>query len=377
MLGGARGHCGIRLAARAAVFCHKAQDMPSFFAHALLLVYLSAAPCSCLPCPPWIDAYSQFHQQSLRSIRNDTQFLLHTCWGSLCGGVGDRLRGAMWSARFAASQRRLLLIDWKNPAPLTSFFVPTSFDWRLDPHLQLFHRSSKSSFSWYSEPPSHVIQNLHSSAFLVLEHNAFESSIAGPNAPSVTEWSNDALCLFRAMFAPTDQVEKQVDTEIAAMFPNTIPISYDAAHLRIGGLVGEPDDPLAPENKLYYFFQTLECLQHIRRSPNHAVLIADNNYVNHMVAHGVVPGVVCPNITATHIERASATSVQEHLSTFVAMGILAKAVCAVFADSGFSRLAFYWGGHQCKIILGCRKGTGSSVANSCYNPLCHAKDMRP
>ncbi len=34
---------------------------------------------------------------------------------------------------------------------------------------------------------------------------------------------------------------------------------------------------------------------------------------------------------------------QLHATTFVALGLLAYARCAVYTDSGFSRIAFYWG----------------------------------
>lgn len=74
-----------------------------------------------------LQAYKEFHDAK----RNDpdTKYILDTCWSSSCQGTGDRIRGILWSLRLAVTYRRVLLIDWTHPGPITKYLLPSYIDW--------------------------------------------------------------------------------------------------------------------------------------------------------------------------------------------------------------------------------------------------------
>lgn len=48
-----------------------------------------------------------------------------------CGGLHDRLGGLGWDLYFANQTKRVLMIHWCIPAPITNFLVPNLVDWTL------------------------------------------------------------------------------------------------------------------------------------------------------------------------------------------------------------------------------------------------------
>lgn len=49
-----------------------------------------------------------------------------------------------------------------------------------------------------------------------------------------------------------------------------------------------------------------------------------------------------------HPDESKRPKAEEHLQTFVELGLLAGGQCAVWSPSGFSNLARWWGGHSTK-----------------------------
>ena len=96
-----------------------------------LLVLLAASfPSALAPCPAWLSKYEEFHA-SARG-QPGTRYLVHKVEGH-GGGLGDRLRGALFALRVAAPLERVVLFEWGNPHPLTAFLEPSGrIDWRLN-----------------------------------------------------------------------------------------------------------------------------------------------------------------------------------------------------------------------------------------------------
>lgn len=133
-----RRRAGLRLPA--SLVCGAAAQLLLFFALVLTQSTLSVAglassgglPANCstppLPsssdpaarsCPAWLDDYISWHRQA-RSAP-DSKFLVWRCNKGqevTCGGLGDRLRGIMWTLRVAVASRRVLLINQASPMPM-------------------------------------------------------------------------------------------------------------------------------------------------------------------------------------------------------------------------------------------------------------------
>jgi hypothetical protein len=83
-------------------------------------------------CPmPWLKRYEDFHK-SARG-KSGTKYLVHRVGSKMSGGLGDRLRGMLYTVRVAAAANRVAIFIWTHPHVLTNFFEPASeIDWRSD-----------------------------------------------------------------------------------------------------------------------------------------------------------------------------------------------------------------------------------------------------
>ncbi|EFJ41326.1 hypothetical protein VOLCADRAFT_98748 [Volvox carteri f. nagariensis] len=299
-------------------------------------------------CPQWVLDYIAFHKAT--RLEPSAKYVLHTCYGGICGGVGDRLRGVLWSARLAAATRRVLLVSWRRPLDLTHFFQPAAIDWTLEAIPQSALGSS------VQQPDAVVWQ---------LEHNTMEDAAVGPGAPDMPLWSDAAACMFQALFQFTDLVKGAIDEELIKLYGSS-QVQYSATHLRVGGLVGEGEASigLSRFSKLNYFLRSLDCLKNISGSSDAAgwvassapswparLVVADSNYLTSMIREGVLPGLVVPSFAAAHLDTVNMADVKLHATTFISLGLLSRAHCAVYTDSGFSRVAFYLGRQSCVAIM--------------------------
>ena len=80
----------------------------------------------------WLAEYEAFHKANRG--RPGAKYLVHSVDSGLNGGVGDRLRGMLFTVRAAAASKRVLLMRWATPHPLHHFLEPADggIDWRMD-----------------------------------------------------------------------------------------------------------------------------------------------------------------------------------------------------------------------------------------------------
>ena len=97
-----------------------------------LYVLLAASLASgSVQCPEWLTEYEAFHAQARG--KQGTRYLVHSVDETGGGGLGDRLKGALFTLRAAAPLRRVVLFEWLHPNPLTDSLEPSGrIDWRLD-----------------------------------------------------------------------------------------------------------------------------------------------------------------------------------------------------------------------------------------------------
>lgn len=74
----------------------------------------------------YFDWHSEKRQHLSLENWNETRYIVTICMNSdeKCGGTADRLRPLPALVRVAANTKRLLLIHWARPAPLTEFLFP-------------------------------------------------------------------------------------------------------------------------------------------------------------------------------------------------------------------------------------------------------------
>jgi hypothetical protein len=61
------------------------------------------------------------------------------------GGIGDRLRGLTFVFLLSLILDRVLLIHWENPLPLSSLFVPRSYDWAFSALHRVHYLSDRAA----------------------------------------------------------------------------------------------------------------------------------------------------------------------------------------------------------------------------------------
>lgn len=85
--------------------------------------------------PHWIDSYIQWHQEQLRFNATKYSFVMYSCirHGGACGGIGDRLNGMVQSFYTAMCHRRVFLIQYDTPFPLTVALQPNHIRWNATP----------------------------------------------------------------------------------------------------------------------------------------------------------------------------------------------------------------------------------------------------
>ncbi|GIM07512.1 hypothetical protein Vretimale_11620 [Volvox reticuliferus] len=267
-------------------------------------------------CAAWVSEYAAFHKAT--RLAPDAKYILHTCYSGMCGGVGDRLRGVLWSVRLAIATQRVILVSWHRPLELTNYFQPGEIDWTLEgiPKVSL---DSKQRLGWLDSVPSaHMLASLQPDRVVwELEHNTLEDAPVAAGAPELPLWSDTAACLFQALFQPNELVMSAVEAEIASLYGNS-QAPYSALHIRIGGLEGEGEASiqLSRMSKLNYFLESVSCLHDLSqtgiggqdsqetaavRQPAHLV-VSDSNFLRNKIRKGVLPGLVAPSYTSTHLD---------------------------------------------------------------------------
>jgi hypothetical protein len=147
-------------------------------------------------------------------------------------GLGDRIRGMLFSTRMAASSKRVILFTWKgDPDEPQAFFVPAgSIDWRLEGtgyQEEILQSSAHTNsleldmYNWMPEQQETLqkvkqgfLQMLQDKQYVTIFTNERgESDCAGcppldgpmrvqDSGGGIESGHNSAACLFRMLFTP-------------------------------------------------------------------------------------------------------------------------------------------------------------------------------
>lgn len=188
---------------------------------------------------PWLSDYETFHKKNRGAL--NARYLVHKVNSSMSGGLGDRLRGMLYTVRAAAAGNRVVLFEWSHPVSLDFFFEPGSINWRPDgltlPKGPVFAAIDR---PWH-ELRSGLLFSMKEDVITVHTNQYIDSPC--PGCPPVTLWGSDATCLWSRMFKPLPGLELRATKQLQVLYKSSTPPPYTAIHMRLGGLTGESEIP--------------------------------------------------------------------------------------------------------------------------------------
>lgn len=309
---------------------------------------------------------------------------------SLSHGLGDRFRAIVSAYFLAVLSNRLLLIDWKQPIPLTAAFIPSAaanftYDESLLPSAP-YDDSAIIEGNYY-----HRTDSTHTEVTTL-----FMDSVPRPN---ITRWfsppdyrreKNAVLgrlsmlqplpaCavvphLLNTVFTPTaalrDSIRRRLKSARLARLVSPR-ASYTAVHARLGLGIGEARKDAGRFNLTRlgtslrgmarcFVDAVLDTTASKRQSRFSIFLATDTPTFRHIFAEEVrrqAPHVdtVFLDAEVKHVRNLDASAKDDmsiYLDTFVELLFLAKAERIVHLRSGFADLAAWMGGTCNKRVLG-------------------------
>ncbi|GLI69540.1 hypothetical protein VaNZ11_014185 [Volvox africanus] len=323
-------------------------------------VRLLAQPPDCLePHRTLLSEYKAFHNAN--KYNPDAQYLVQTCWGEGCQGTGDRVRGTMFLLRIAIAYKKILLVDWTRPAPLTNFLLPNDIDWTftgLDPNMFHTHPTlSKMDFdeAIYNGQPDAVAKlNATKIHVLMTNQHFYINTMAGVTPVDYDRKVDIGSCYYHFLFKFNASIIERGEQHLRQLYGPS-PVDYIAWHWRHFDADWDKEEPVLVSN----LRATMECAQKlgdlvgVNPVQQPVLLITDFNIFRQFVLAGELRKVVTLNITARHLDHfQSEQSLEVFSDVFVDLYLMSRARCLLTSRSGFSKLALWMAGGQ---LLKCHR----------------------
>lgn len=126
-------------------------------------------------------------------------------------GLGDRLRGIMYTLRAAAAAGRVLLIDILDPLPIEHLLMPSAIDWRMSgiqiPDDAIIWRAPVEPERRIEALEKNTAYTLQDKFLVMIGINTWHST-ALVGSPDVAPVGRDAHCMHRALFQPSETVKR-------------------------------------------------------------------------------------------------------------------------------------------------------------------------
>ena len=269
-------------------------------------------------------------------------------------GLGDRMRTILWGLRAAASINALFFISMTHPIPLEEVFQPNYIDWRPPGNV------------WGTQMPANLggTVDIHR-----LDKHIVFGGGAFPHAHDPLPWtfpgsdvfdvdpsieSEDLHCLFSFLFKENPSLTTAVDKAHNQLFNGS---DFVAAHVRSGGFHGE-EDTLGFGDVTSSLLGALYCLKQWKLP---ILLVSGNRLIRKATLQNYLTNEV--KALDVHVVHTKAhVTAADHMSTFVEIGMMARATCFVRTRSGFSDIARWLGGNT-KCIRYVGTGDRAPVGN--------------
>ena len=182
--------------------------------------------------PQWMKDYFDWHseQRPLVTPTSNHRFLVMRCShkDKTCGGLSDRLKPLPYALLLASQSRRLLLIDWERPAPLTEFLVPNGLDW-TPPDWMDFHWTKRTDI-WNLDRSDHVFDDTQRIVDMRVQDTQGGLSYYRQFRP-VEEFAWTYRETWKVLFRPSPAVQERIDGQLAKLGLERG--RYVAAHSRL------------------------------------------------------------------------------------------------------------------------------------------------
>jgi hypothetical protein len=201
--------------------------------------------------PQGLRDYVAWHDEQVRSPRNDTVYLVYRCTAQVreCGGLGNRLEGIISMLGLALYMRMVFAVQWDFPFPLRNSMLPALIDWetaaaqalalpkRESVYFDMYNKRYNNPYNWRLKPHLgskrvfFATDNLDRMAALWpfvcrgLKLPASEQRTV--HGPISRTW------LLQVLFRPSPALEAMV-LERAAELPFSLDAPYVGVHIRAG-----------------------------------------------------------------------------------------------------------------------------------------------
>lgn len=284
-------------------------------------------------CPAWLLEYEQLHA-AMRG-KPGTKYLVHEVAG-LAGGLGDRLRGMMFSVRAAYALKRVVLFTWQHPADVTAFLRPppnSSINWTLDGIGRQHGKVLQMIDSTKPDISNGALLELKDE-FLTFHTNAHMDTPCH-SCPALDPWSMEAACLWQKLFRPNQNILDAAAEQLRSIYNTSDTPNFVAVHLRLGGLTGEGEarERGTGNGPMANWMAAVECASKLAQESGinttavPILIAADNHQLRGFLSKRYLSNVVAPaGDLPVHLDRARTGAAQHHVSTFVDMVLLGEQV---------------------------------------------------
>ncbi|EFJ42111.1 hypothetical protein VOLCADRAFT_97869 [Volvox carteri f. nagariensis] len=254
-----------------------------------------------LPYPLLADEHMSMAMRSLRRLGKD---ILLFPWFS-----GDRIRGALWLLRVAITYKKILLVDWTKPAPLTDFLVPNEIDWTFSGLDEMLFRNGSSTLSTddfndavYRQVPTALEKFLSTKVYTTNSNQHFDTRDMVGVQP-VDRLYEDGSCFFKFLFKPHPLIAARGDAHLQQLYGSES-VDYVAWHWRHFDADGMSEKGIMASE----LSRVLSCAEGMARKVDvdldqrPMLLVTDFNVFRQMVANRELRRLITPNIVARHID---------------------------------------------------------------------------
>lgn len=321
-------------------------------------------------CPSWLKDYEAFHEENKRNGREKYLiFSFNEAFDSR-PGLGDRIRSALWALRLAAATERVFVLSMNQPFDLETVWMPNRIDWRNDGIYTMF----KSRF-WYGFYywfkfyfSSYVVVNMEyknindfrdKNVIIECNYNSKLFPYASDELPiddvnkamfdvDPSMSSSDLHCLFTFLFKNTKYLQDLIDIEKRKI--DIYNKKYASIHIRGTNMIGESEILANRGDTLHNFVSSIHYIEKLNLT---TLLIASDSVIRHAISLGLFSqlNIVNPTLkNAIHIKYKS-NNKNDHVTTFVELGLLGDSVCKVVTQGGYSDISRWISGpNNCTII---------------------------
>lgn len=304
--------------------------------------------------PSFMEEYSTWHHQQLMYNASNAHYLVYTC-NTGCAGTGDRFRCLLPLLYAAIATKRVFLIDYTNPTPLTDVFVPNRINWNASLNqvpgyftqpttdLVIGRSMPQTHPGWYYDMDS--VANGSGPQVLKVRANF------PPRYPYVRGFQDITgytmipqkfhHLAWDYLFTPTEDLRKRVVQLLkeSGVYGN----NYTAVHMRMGSVGGDIkwDDPV--RHKLSHVELFYDLAKQMQKPGEHVIVISDSDVAKEAIV-ALDSTFMALNTSLIHVDKSSkgeteTSKIAGHVDTFAEILILGGSRCFVGSRSRFSYLA--------------------------------------